>query len=159
LICNSPKETRELGRWVGAKAGPGTLLGLVGDLGAGKTQFVKGVAVGAGVPDENAVTSPTFVLMNLYAGRLRVAHFDLYRLDAVDLQALGFYDVLEDSLVVVEWADKVDAKRLGDHLRISFEVTGETSRSLVLEAHGPRSSGLLSAVSLGGTSGDAGPGG
>jgi tRNA threonylcarbamoyladenosine biosynthesis protein TsaE len=144
----SPEETRELGRRVGAAAGPGTLLALVGELGAGKTQFVKGLAAGAGVPDERAVTSPTFVLLNLYAGRVRVAHFDLYRLETVDLPSLGFYDVRDDSIVVVEWAEKVDERLLGDHVRVSFEVTGETARRLRFEARGPRGGAFLAGLNL-----------
>jgi tRNA threonylcarbamoyladenosine biosynthesis protein TsaE len=133
---------------VGEACGPGALLALIGDLGAGKTRFVKGVALGAGVPDENAVTSPTFVLMNLYPGRFRVAHFDLYRLESVDLRSLGFHDFRDDSLLLIEWAEKADEKLLGDHVRVSFEVTGETARRLMFQARGPRSESLLRGLNL-----------
>jgi tRNA threonylcarbamoyladenosine biosynthesis protein TsaE len=143
----SPEETAALGRRLGAICAPGTLLALVGHLGAGKTRFVKGVAAGLGIA-EDEVTSPTFVLMNLHPGRIPLAHFDLYRLDRVDLPSLGFYDVRDGGAVVIEWADKVDEKLLGDHLRIEFDLTGETSRRLMFQARGERSGKLLQALNL-----------
>ena len=143
----SPEETAELGRRVGAACAPGSLLALVGDLGAGKTRFVKGLAAGLGLREDD-ITSPTFVLMNLHRGRLPLAHFDLYRLDAVDLPSLGFYDVRDTGVVVVEWADKVDGKELGDHLRVEFDLTGENSRRLMFHARGERSAELLRAMNL-----------
>jgi tRNA threonylcarbamoyladenosine biosynthesis protein TsaE len=132
---------------VGEAARAGTLLALIGDLGAGKTHFAKGVAEGLGI-DPKIVTSPTFVLMNLLQGRLPLAHFDLYRLDAVDLPSLGFYDVRDDGVVVVEWADKVDEKLLGDHIRVVFEHAGESSRRLMFHARGERSAEFLRALNL-----------
>ena len=140
-------ETRALGRRVGELATPGTLVALIGDLGAGKTQFAKGVAAGLGI-DEQSVTSPTFVLMNILQGRLRLAHLDLYRLDAVDLPSLGFYDVRDDGVVVVEWADKVDDRLLGDHLRVELTHAGESARRLMFQARGERSAELLRAMNL-----------
>lgn len=143
----SPEETAALGKRIGERCGPGTLLALVGDLGAGKTRFVKGLAAGLGI-DEAQVTSPTFVLMNLHRGRIPLAHFDLYRLDSVDLPSLGFYDVRDEGVVVMEWADKTDEKLLGDHLRVEFALTGENSRRLMLHARGERSAKLLEALNL-----------
>ena len=143
----SEEETMALGRRVGAACGPGTLLALVGDLGAGKTRFVKGVAGALGV-EEAAVTSPTFVLMNLYPGNVSVAHLDLYRLDVVDLPSLGFYDVREGAVVLVEWAEKAEEGLLGDHIRVSFEVTGENGRRLMFQARGKGAEELLKRVNL-----------
>ncbi len=144
----APEETAALGRKVGEGCGPGTLLALTGELGSGKTRFAKGVALGLGVADDRTVTSPTFVLMNLYEGRVRMAHFDLYRLDRADLASLGFHDVRDDSVVVVEWAERADERLLGDHVRVSFEVTGERSRRLMFQPRGPRSEDLLRALNL-----------
>lgn len=148
IETRSPEETEALGRRVGELAGPGTLVALVGDLGAGKTRFVKGFAAGAGGADPTRVTSPTFVLMNLYEGRLRVAHLDLYRLAEPDLASLGFFDVLSEGAVVVEWADRAGEGLPADHLRISFEVTGESSRRLMFQAGGPGSRALAAALNL-----------
>ena len=84
LQTASPAETRELGRMLGALiSGPVTIL-LTGDLGAGKTCLVQGLARGLGVPVDEPVTSPTFTLMNLYQGRLALCHFDLYRLASAE---------------------------------------------------------------------------
>jgi len=147
LVSSSPEETRAVGERLGRLCGPGAVLALVGDLGAGKTQFTKGVAAGLGI-DPAQVTSPTFVLMNLLQGRLRLAHLDLYRLDAVDLPSLGYYDVREGGVVIVEWADKVDGRLLGDHLRVVFEHAGESSRRLMFQARGERGAELLRALNL-----------
>ena len=148
FVSRSPEETAAVGRRIGEACGPGTLLALDGDLGAGKTRFVKGLAAGLGAAREEEVTSPTFVLMNLYRGRLDLAHFDLYRLEAVDLTSLGFHDYREGGVIALEWADKVDEKLLGDHLRVAFEVAGETSRRLVFQARGARSEALLGRLNL-----------
>ena len=147
FVSASPAETSEVGRRVGLACRPGTVIALIGDLGAGKTHFTKGLAAGLGI-DERTVTSPTFVLMNLLQGRLPLAHFDLYRLDQVDLPSLGFHDVRDEGVVVVEWADKVDEKQLGDHVRVEFEHTGETSRRLMFQARGEKSAEFLRALNL-----------
>jgi tRNA threonylcarbamoyladenosine biosynthesis protein TsaE len=100
----SPADTLALGERLGRLAAAGDLVCLWGDLGAGKTQLTKGIAVGLGIDD--TVNSPTFVLMSEYAGRLRLFHVDLYRLaDAADALAGGVVDERqEDGLTVVEWA-------------------------------------------------------
>lgn len=146
-VTFSASETQDLGRRVGELATPGTLIALVGDLGAGKTQFTKGLAAGLGI-EPQTVTSPTFVLMNLLQGRLRLAHFDLYRLDHVDLPSLGFYDVRDDSVVVLEWADRIQDALLGDHLRVELTHAGEGSRRLMFQARGERSAEILRAMNL-----------
>ncbi|HXX94922.1 MAG TPA: tRNA (adenosine(37)-N6)-threonylcarbamoyltransferase complex ATPase subunit type 1 TsaE [Planctomycetota bacterium] len=148
VVTASPQETSDWGRRIGEICRPGTLLALHGDLGAGKTRFVKGVARGLDAAREEDVTSPTFVLMNLYSGRLVLAHFDLYRLDRVDLETLGFYDYRREAVIALEWAEKVEEKLLGDHLRISFEITGEHSRRLMFQARGKASRELLDRMNL-----------
>ena len=148
FVTDSPEQTSDVGRRIGEACGPGTLLALVGDLGSGKTRFVKGLAAGLGAAREEEVTRPTFVLMNLHRGRLALAHFDLYRLETVDLAALGFHDFRQDGVIALEWAEKVDPALLGDHLRVAFEVAGETSRRLMFQAHGGRSEELLKRMNL-----------
>jgi tRNA threonylcarbamoyladenosine biosynthesis protein TsaE len=148
IVTEAPDETVELGKRVGAACPPGTVLALLGDLGAGKTRFVKGLAEGLGVAQREEVTSPTFVLLNLYRGPVSLAHVDLYRLDTVDLASLGFHDYRPTCVVAIEWADKADPALLGDHVRISFEVAGESTRRLMFQAWGPKSEVLLKGLNL-----------
>jgi tRNA A37 threonylcarbamoyladenosine biosynthesis protein TsaE len=86
--------------------------------------------------------------MNWYEGRVKLAHFDLYRLEAPDLAALGFFDVLAEGAVVVEWAERAGAALPADRLSISFEVTGEASRRLMIQAGGPMSRAMADALNL-----------
>ena len=120
LRTDSPGETRAIGRALGREAGPGTLIALVGELGAGKTQLAKGVAEGLDVP--TVVNSPTFVLMNEHAGRLRLYHVDAYRLtDPEEAVDAGLIDERQsDGVVVVEWADRLDGWLAADRLEITI---------------------------------------
>lgn len=82
---------------------------LIGELGAGKTVFAKGIAAGLGLKDIHQVCSPTFTLMNVYLARVPIYHFDLYRLaQAAEITDLGFEDYIGEGVVVVEWAEKID---------------------------------------------------
>jgi len=110
IISHSPEETFEHGRLLGATLLGGEVLALDGDLGAGKTQFVKGLAAGLGCPD--GVTSPTFTLVHEYTGgRLPLFHFDFYRLELEDeVLRIGLDDYLgARGVVAVEWAEKFPA--------------------------------------------------
>ena len=123
LASSSPDNTRSIGRALGAAAEPGTLLALIGPLGAGKTVLAKGVAEGLGV--SSVVNSPTFVLMNEHRGRLTLYHVDAYRLDdPEEALAAGLLDERQaGGVTVVEWAD-----RLGDWLpdeRLEIELVPE----------------------------------
>ncbi|HEY2343676.1 MAG TPA: tRNA (adenosine(37)-N6)-threonylcarbamoyltransferase complex ATPase subunit type 1 TsaE [Chthoniobacteraceae bacterium] len=111
IISHSAAETFALGVRVAESARAGDVFALRGDLGAGKTHFVKGLAAGLGANPE-AVTSPTFTLIHEYEGRhLRLIHFDFYRLESEDEAAsLGFDDYLDGSgVLAIEWADKFPA--------------------------------------------------
>ncbi len=142
---HSPEETVALGRRLGALLGAGDVVGLVGDLGAGKTQFTKGIALGLGVPDARIVTSPTFVLMNAYDGRVPLRHYDLYRVEAVDLESLSFFDLRASGATVIEWAEKA-GDALGDRLEVRFEVTGETTRRITFKATGVRPEAIMKSL-------------
>ena len=122
VVTHAPQETAALAKRLGAAADAGTVLCLVGDLGAGKTLFTQGFARGLGVTEE--VTSPTFALMNQYCGRLPVTHFDLYRLEREEeLDEIGFYEFAEPSggVVLIEWADKFPDALPKPHIRLEIE--------------------------------------
>ncbi|MBQ4421940.1 MAG: tRNA (adenosine(37)-N6)-threonylcarbamoyltransferase complex ATPase subunit type 1 TsaE [Schwartzia sp.] len=122
VITYAPQETAALAARLGAVAEAGTVLCLVGDLGAGKTLFTQGFARGLEVTGE--VTSPTFALMNQYNGRLPVTHFDLYRLEREEeLDDIGFYEYAEDGrgVVLIEWADKFPDALPEPHIRLEIE--------------------------------------
>jgi len=143
---HSVEQTRALGVRVGRLLAGGEVIALVGPLGAGKTQWVKGLSEGAGVTDPDAVNSPTFVLVNEYAGRVYIHHLDAYRLTGpTELGALGFDEMIDsDSTVIVEWADRVMSVLPEDRLTITLEIAGPTERRIRGLANGPTSSRLLS---------------
>ncbi len=148
LVSSSVDETLAIGRRLGAALAPGHVLALVGPLGAGKTHFVKGLARGAGVDDDRKVNSPTFVLVNEYAGRIPLYHLDAYRLGGeTELEALGFDEMIAgEAAVVVEWADRVRDSLPPDHLHIVIDVTGPERRDFTMTATGPRSDALCAAL-------------
>lgn len=134
----SPEATFALGEAIGRRLIGGLTIGLAGPLGAGKTQLVKGIAVGNAVDDVRKVTSPTFTLVHEYAGRLTLCHVDAYRLSgACELEALGFEEFSRpDSAVVIEWADRVRSALPQDTLWIDLIPTGKMTRMLTPRATG-----------------------
>jgi tRNA threonylcarbamoyladenosine biosynthesis protein TsaE len=138
LTSDGPPRTRQIGEAIGRLAPPGTVLALVGELGAGKTQLAKGVADGLGVA--TVVNSPTFVLMNEHVGRLRMHHVDAYRLadpeEAVDAGLLDEREV--GGVTVVEWADRLAGWLPAERLELRIEPgPGPLDRVISWEAHGP----------------------
>jgi len=144
LVSRSPEETRALGAALGRVLREGDFVGLVGELGAGKTAFIRGVAEGAGVP-AGEVSSPSFAIVQPYRGRLLLHHADLYRLaDEDELYATGFYDLLAQGATLVEWLDRIPRAAPEDHLRLGFTVLEDESRRIAAEAFGgPRHADLL----------------
>ncbi len=134
LTLNDEQGTERLGAALADVLPPGTLVALIGTLGAGKTRLVQAVATAVGVP-QGSVTSPTFVLVNEYRqGRLPIYHFDIYRLkDDDEFLALGPEEYFEaDGLSFVEWADRVEHLLPEERVEIELEVTGDTSRRVTL---------------------------
>ncbi len=133
-LTNSPAETIALGRAIGQQLAGGEILALSGPLGSGKTHLIKGIAAGCGAEDcTRAVTSPTFVLVNEYHGRLDIYHIDAYRLDTpADFESIGFDDFCSrNSVVLIEWADKVEsALRLTNYVKIILSHAGPTKRAI-----------------------------
>ncbi len=131
---SSEPDTDSLGRALADLAFPGQVIGLIGDLGAGKTRLVRAFAEALGV-DPAAIASPTFVLINEYAGRMPVYHFDAYRLAGPDdFDALGAAEYFAGSGVcLVEWADLVLDRLPAEAWLIRLATTGPTSRSVLIE--------------------------
>jgi tRNA threonylcarbamoyladenosine biosynthesis protein TsaE len=134
LKTRSAKETIELGRAIGEQLRGGEVMGLVGPLGSGKTHLIKGIAEGLGAEGgSERVSSPTFVLVNEYEGRLEVYHIDAYRLDSVgQFEQIGFDDYCHlGSVVLIEWADKVESVLEGaDCIRVELTHLGRQERSV-----------------------------
>jgi tRNA threonylcarbamoyladenosine biosynthesis protein TsaE len=132
-ISDSPSETESVGRDFAEGLRAGNVIALVGPLGAGKTQFVKGLVAGIGAPV--AVTSPTFTLVHEYTGgRLPVYHFDFFRLEErQSVRRLGLDEYFfGEGISVVEWADKFPDLIPADARWISFDSKSETGRSIVI---------------------------
>ena len=134
----SPDDTLALGAALGRVFAGGLTVALVGPLGAGKTHLVKGVAIGNGATDPRKVTSPTFTLIHEYAGRLTLYHVDVYRLRGpAEVVALGMEELIRaDSVVLVEWADRVRNLIPAPRLTIEIEPLAENSRRLTMAAEG-----------------------
>jgi tRNA threonylcarbamoyladenosine biosynthesis protein TsaE len=143
LASRGPGETRRLGARLGRLLRPGDTILLSGDLGAGKTVFVQGIARGMGF--EGSVSSKSFVILGEYAGReFTLYHADLYRLDAPEqAQELAVDEYCAGGVLVAEWPERAEHVFPPDHLLVRFEVTGERARRLTLEASGARSRELL----------------
>jgi tRNA threonylcarbamoyladenosine biosynthesis protein TsaE len=140
LISHSPAETAALGERWGRTATRGLVIALSGDLGAGKTEFVKGLARGLGVTAR--VHSPTFTLVNEYdGGRFQLFHLDLYRLETPEqIHAAGLEEFLEpDGVAVIEWAERwpaLNAKATRTLRRVQIEIFGEMERRISHEDFG-----------------------
>jgi tRNA threonylcarbamoyladenosine biosynthesis protein TsaE len=143
FTTRGPGETRRLGVRLGRLLRPGDVVLLSGDLGAGKTVFVQGIARGMGF--EGRVSSKSFVLMGEYEGRqCKLYHADLYRLEAPEqAEELAVEEYCADGVLVAEWPERAPHVFPPDHLRIHFEMTGERGRDLSLDANGPRSGEVL----------------
>lgn len=139
LRTAAPEETREIGLALGSHAHAGSLVALIGPLGAGKTELAKGVAEGLGVT--SVVNSPTFVLMNEHVGRLRLFHIDAYRLEDPDeALAAGLFDDRQAAgVAVVEWADRLGDRLPAERLELTLvpEADGSDQRQISWRAIGP----------------------
>lgn len=133
----SPAETEAIGQDLAARLSPGTVVAFTGDLGAGKTAFVRGMARGLGIPQR--VTSPTFTIVNEYeGGRLPLFHFDMYRLhSAEDLFDIGWEDFLRrGGICAVEWSETI--REALDEETIYVDIRrGQGEQERILTLHGP----------------------
>jgi len=138
FISHSPAETEALGEKFGRAAAPGQIIALSGDLGAGKTQFVRGLARGLGI--SGRVHSPTFTLVNEYGGgRLKLFHLDLYRLETpAQIISAGIEEFLQpDGVTVMEWAERLTQAELkGRTIFVRLNILSETEREIIYDDSG-----------------------
>jgi tRNA threonylcarbamoyladenosine biosynthesis protein TsaE len=148
IESDGPKATQALGQVMGAFVQAGTIIAFYGDLGAGKTAFVQGLARGLDVPPHYYVTSPSYTLINQYPGRLTLYHVDLYRIDAPEaIEELGLMELMEHPAVMaIEWAEHLSEPIFRDHLSIRLEVSGPQSRKITIKATGLAAINLIKAL-------------
>jgi len=140
IRTNSPEETLRLGSRLAENLNEGDIVALVGDLGSGKTVFVKGIAMGLGIEDPLYVNSPSFVILKEYFGAKNLYHFDVYRLDLK-----GFCETLDyekyfygKGITVIEWADKIETLLPEEHIKIKISYGLEDERIFQFFAKGEK---------------------
>ncbi|HHX01659.1 MAG TPA: tRNA (adenosine(37)-N6)-threonylcarbamoyltransferase complex ATPase subunit type 1 TsaE [Firmicutes bacterium] len=122
---------------------PGDVVSLEGDLGAGKTQLAKGIGAGLGIA-ETVITSPSYTLINQYEGKYPLYHFDVYRIEPVDLEDLGYEEYFfGKGICLVEWGNQIREYLPTEYLQIIIEQTAIQQREFTLIAHGERYQQLL----------------
>ena len=142
FLFNSPGEECSLllGRKIGELLEAGDILALWGELAAGKTLLTRGIAGGLRIPPEQRITSPTFTIINEYSGRLQLFHLDLYRLSGADeLDTLPWQESLfGDGVAVIEWPGRLGRLLPDARWDVTFSISGEESRTILVRPHGPR---------------------
>lgn len=142
MILKGVNATQKLGRFLGSKLEAYDVLALNGDLGTGKTTFVKALAEGMGLDSD--VTSATFTIVNIYEGDPSLYHFDVYRLkDEEEFFEMGGEELLDDgSVCAIEWADRIEESLPEEYLILNFERIDETTRLIAVKGVGPRGEAL-----------------
>ncbi len=134
ITTHSPQETVDAAVKLGKLLKAGDMIAFRGGLGAGKTTFTRGLAIGLGLGDN--VSSPTFALVNEYRGdEINLYHFDMYRIETEDdLESTGFYDYdFEDNVAVIEWSENISAFLPKDTIYITINSVGENDREIIIE--------------------------
>jgi tRNA threonylcarbamoyladenosine biosynthesis protein TsaE len=138
-FSHSPDQTRRLGIRLGGMLQPGDVICLSGDLGAGKTTFVQGIAKGWGSLD--SVSSPTFVLVNVYRRQdgVTLSHLDAYRLESADeAEDLDLLPLMENGPVLIEWPERIKEVIPGEHLWVSLRWLADEQRGMLFKGYGKR---------------------
>jgi tRNA threonylcarbamoyladenosine biosynthesis protein TsaE len=149
ILSPSAERTRAIGKHLGMLLQAGDVVAFTGDLGAGKTCCIQGIASGVGISETVAVTSPTYTLIHEYQGRVPIYHFDVYRLGTEDdVYELGYEEYFYGSgITLIEWADRIRSFLPEDHLGLHIHFRREGGRELQFRATGPRSEHLINALS------------
>ena len=132
ITTRSGRQTSELGEKLGRLISRGITISLTGDLGAGKTTFVQGLAKGLGVPDSFYVTSPSYTIINEYPGRMDLCHMDLYRLGSrEELEYIGFDEIIsQDKVIIIEWPNIIEPGLISFNLDITIKVDEDFNRKI-----------------------------
>ena len=132
IITNNAEETIAVGEKLGASMDSGDVIALYGDLGAGKTTIIRGIAQGLGI--SSRVTSPTFTIVNEYPGKIPLFHFDMYRIaDKDELFEIGWDEYLErDGICIVEWSENIEGAFPPGTIRIRIDKLDENKRSITI---------------------------
>lgn len=139
VYSKSPSETIRIGKTIGTCLQAGDVVALTGELGAGKTQLIKGLARGAGVVRSASIASPSFTLINEYQGKIPFYHIDLYRLEERGARELGLEEYFQgEGISAIEWADRAPSLLPDEFLRIHIHYTGKHTRSIELVGKGRR---------------------
>ncbi len=143
---SSPEETRALGRLIGAGLEAGSFVGFVGELGSGKTVAIQGAARALGF--DGHVSSPSFVIVNEYDGRLPIYHVDLYRVsDEREVEDLDYREFFfGDGVALVEWADRAPAFRPAERIDVAIGLAGGNARTIDVTAYGERAAAVLASA-------------
>ncbi|MEE9437020.1 MAG: tRNA (adenosine(37)-N6)-threonylcarbamoyltransferase complex ATPase subunit type 1 TsaE [Candidatus Adiutricales bacterium] len=144
LFLSSPQETERLGRLLGERLKKGSVVALIGDLGAGKTCLAQGMAKGLGIAEEYVIVSPTFTLVNEYPGRIPFFHLDVYRLESGDFHEAGLDEYFSrDGVAVIEWAEKIVDELPESRFEVELSPVESGGRKAVLRAWGKQYTELL----------------
>ncbi len=148
VISRSAEHTRRLGNSLGKLLQGGEIIGLVGELGTGKTCFVRGLTEGLGVSQETWIRSPTFTLVNEYHGRLPIYHIDLYRIESTaELEELNLREYLySNGVSLIEWFEYFPADEVDDHLEIKLAYREGSKRQVTFIPRGARYEELVNAL-------------
>lgn len=133
FISNDVKQTEDLGKRIATVLNGDEVIAMFGDLGAGKTAFTRGLADGLGFSD--GVSSPTFAIVNEYCGMFNIYHFDMYRITSEDdLYSTGFYDYLDNGVLIIEWSENIEYALDENTIRITINKTDdENTRIFTIE--------------------------
>jgi tRNA threonylcarbamoyladenosine biosynthesis protein TsaE len=150
IQTKSVSETIRVGKSIGTLLLPGDVVALVGELGAGKTQFIKGLAAGMGIGNPTYISSPSFTLINEYPGKIPFYHVDLFRLEREkEAEELGLEDYFQGGgITAIEWADKIPSLLPKEMLFIHIAYTGKNKRSIEMVGKGKRYLNLVDQIQI-----------
>lgn len=135
VLCRSAQETKALAEKTGASLRGGEVILLHGELGSGKTTFVQGLAKGLSIDDPNGVSSPSYTLINVYEGPIRLVHVDLYRLGSPEeVTDLALDEFLDDQTVLaIEWGERLPDELSRELIEVTFEYEDESTRRITIQ--------------------------